>query len=135
MRSPLNPDDVYIGLRLRARRLDLGLSQTDVGEPLGVSFQQIQKYERGTNRISGSVIVKLADVLDCPPAYFFEGAPGVRHRAGDPPAPRREMSDFMASSDGITIAQSFVRIASPEIRRSIVHLIETSGRPFQQAAE
>src|SRR5436189_681918 len=72
-----NPVDVHVGSRVRLRRMMLGMSQEKLGESLGITFQQIQKYEKGTNRIGASRLQHIARVLTMPVSYFFEGAPGM----------------------------------------------------------
>jgi transcriptional regulator with XRE-family HTH domain len=82
-KSP-NPVDVHVGARVKLRRTMLGMSQTVLGEQLGITFQQIQKYEKGTNRIGASRLQAIANALSCSPAWFFEGAPGL---VGSAPTP------------------------------------------------
>jgi transcriptional regulator with XRE-family HTH domain len=76
LRDPL---DEYIGQRVKLRRTELGMSQAQIGQALGVSFQQVQKYERGANRISSATMVRLANALDVSPGYFLDEAPGALH--------------------------------------------------------
>jgi transcriptional regulator with XRE-family HTH domain len=107
-----HPTDKYVGGRLRTRRLMLALSQTQLGETLGVSFQQVQKYENGANRIGAAGLQRISEILQVPVEFFFEGAPDVRRKnrpQTDAPSPQFA-SDYLATSDGInapTITISF----------------------------
>jgi transcriptional regulator with XRE-family HTH domain len=121
-----NPIDIHVGGRVRFRRMMLGMSQERLGEQLGITFQQIQKYEKGTNRIGASRLQNIASVLSVPIAFFFEGAPG---RGGDGVAVEGESQsgsfvvDFLSSSEGLQLNRAFVRIADPKVRRRIVDLV------------
>jgi len=84
-KGPLNPIDKHVGSRLRMRRLMLDMSQTDVADALGLTFQQLQKYENGSNRISASRLQHLSQILQVPVSFFFEGAPAA---SGIPQAPK-----------------------------------------------
>src|ERR1700687_5856970 len=105
-KCPLNPIDQHVGSRVRRRRLMLGMSQTDVADALGLTFQQLQKYEKGSNRISASRLQHLSQILQVPVPFFFEGAPaapGIPQAAkGTAGAPSPAyMTDFLATSDGL----------------------------------
>ena len=110
-KSP-NPIDKHVGSRVRMRRMMLGMSQTAVGDALGLTFQQVQKYEKGTNRISASRLQEICQILQVPVPFFFEGAPpapGAPERTGTPPAPDY-VTDFLATSDGLALTKAFMRI-------------------------
>ncbi len=101
-----DPIDVYVGQKIRERRLMLGMSQENLGDRLKISFQQLQKYERGANRVSASTLHRLTQILDTPVSYFFEGAPAEEaapNMAGGEKQPKREelelMRDFALISD------------------------------------
>ncbi|WP_068311116.1 helix-turn-helix domain-containing protein [Polycladidibacter hongkongensis] len=120
-----NPIDIHVGSRVRLRRMMLGMSQEKLGESLGITFQQIQKYEKGTNRIGASRLQHIATILKVPVAFFFEDAPGG-------PDERPGMSDnsqtsyvvdFLSSSDGLALNKAFVRIEDPQVRKKIVDLV------------
>ena len=124
-KSP-NPTDRYVGARVRMRRLMFDMSQTRLGDALGLTFQQVQKYEKGTNRIGASRLQHIAHILQVPVAFFFEGAPsagGKVHSGPDAPSPAY-VSDFLASTDGLALIASFRKIKDPKIRRRIVELVE-----------
>lgn len=119
-----NPIDVHIGQRVRQRRIFLGMSQETLGEALGLTFQQIQKYEKGFNRVSGSRLVQIADALHVAPAWLFEGAPGQR-TAGTHAEADADMSAFMTSADGLVIARSFVQIRNAKVRHAVASMVKT----------
>ena len=127
-KSP-NPIDIHVGSRVRLRRMMLGMSQEKLGEHLGITFQQIQKYEKGTNRIGASRLQAIARVLSVPPAFFFEDAPGVTPVAGnqgfDEPQAASYVVDFLSSSEGLTLNKSFVRIKDAKVRKKIVDLVRS----------
>ena len=117
--------DKHVGRRVRARRLMLGMSQEKLGKALGLSFQQVQKYEKGANRISASRLHQLAHILQVPPASFFEGAPHVklnRNVADAPPADF--LSNFPTAVEDVALVKAFLRIKNRKTRRSIVALVQ-----------
>ncbi len=122
----LHPTDKHVGQRVRMRRLMLGMSQTNVADALGLTFQQLQKYEKGANRISASRLQHLAHVFQVPVSFFFEGAPhvpGGHHAQTDAPSPQY-VSDYLATSDGLHLTKAFMQIRDSKLRRSIVNLVE-----------
>jgi transcriptional regulator with XRE-family HTH domain len=121
-----NPTDKYVGSRVRMRRIMLGMSQEKLGEALGLTFQQVQKYEKGTNRIGASRIQKISDILQVPVSFLFEGGPGSTVGAqGFSEAPSTAyVSDFLATSEGLALTRAFTRIPDAKLRRSIVDLVE-----------
>ena len=111
------------------RRLMLDMSQSDIADALGLTFQQVQKYEKGTNRISASRLQHISQILQVPVPFFFEGAPaasGIPHAAkgtADAPSPAY-VADFLATSDGLALVKAFMCIEDPKLRRAIVRLVE-----------
>jgi transcriptional regulator with XRE-family HTH domain len=125
-KSP-NPIDRHVGSRVRMRRMMIGMSQEKLGEKLGITFQQIQKYEKGTNRVGASRLQQIATVLAVPPAFFFEGAPVPESAAGamaESYSPAY-VSDFLATSDGLALTKAFMKIKDLKVRRRIVDLVES----------
>ena len=121
-----NPVDVYVGSRVRMRRIMMSMSQERLGEQLGITFQQIQKYEKGSNRIGASRLQEIARALQVPVAFFFEDAPGG---AGDQPGFAEGQSasyvtDFLTSSEGVALNRAFARIADTKVRRRVIDLVE-----------
>jgi transcriptional regulator with XRE-family HTH domain len=120
-----NPTDKHVGSRVRMRRMMLGMSQEKLGDALGLTFQQVQKYEKGTNRIGASRLQQIAHFLQVPVSLFFEGAPDLpAGPAGMLEAPSPSyVSDFLATSDGLALTKAFMRIKDPKLRRRIVDLV------------
>lgn len=118
-----NPIDRHVGLRIRMRRKELGVSQEKLAESIGLTFQQIQKYERAANRVSASKLWEMARALNTSVAYFYEGL-------GEAPAsgsnlPKETVQDFLMTSEGMELATSFPKIAAPKLRRRILDLVRT----------
>lgn len=129
-----DPIDVCIGSRLRLRRLAMGFSQETLARALGITFQQIQKYERGTNRIFASRLFHLARVLRVPVAYFYQGltpqgdALGSQDARGDAAGAEEEgVEDLLGKSDTLKLIQAYNRINDPTVRRQIYALVRTVG--------
>ena len=122
-----NPIDRHVGSRVRMRRMMLGMSQEKLGDALGLTFQQVQKYEKGANRIGASRLQQISQILQVPVSFFFEGVPAQRaERAeglSEAPSPAY-VSDFLATSDGLALTKAFVRIKDAKLRRRIVDLVE-----------
>ena len=121
-----NPVDKHVGSRVRMRRKMLGMSQTKLGDALGITFQQVQKYEKGTNRIGASRLQHISHMLQVPVPYFFEGAPqltGQPKGFGKAPSPAY-VSEFLATTDGLALTKAFTRIKGPKLKRRIVDLVE-----------
>jgi transcriptional regulator with XRE-family HTH domain len=125
-KNGIHPTDKHVGQRVRMRRLLLGLSQTKLADRLGLTFQQVQKYEKGTNRISASRLQRISQILQVPVAFFFEGAPherGERHAQTDAPSPQY-VSDYLATPDGLHLTKAFMQIPNAKLRRAVVNLVE-----------
>jgi transcriptional regulator with XRE-family HTH domain len=120
MSSKTNTADVeaLIGARIRSRRIQARMSQETLGEALGVSFQQIQKYEKGSNRVSAGRLLKIADVLECNVMDFFEGIGSGKIGAGGP------FSKFLATNDGVAIVEAMLRIEDQTLRRKVIEIAE-----------
>lgn len=129
-KSP-NPIDRHVGSRVRMRRVMLGMSQEKLGDALGLTFQQVQKYEKGINRIGASRLQQISQTLDVPPSYFFEGAPSFEPAAPPEAAPAgvaeegapAYIADFLATPEALHLNMAFARIHDPKIRKRIVDLI------------
>jgi transcriptional regulator with XRE-family HTH domain len=121
-----NPIDKHVGSRVRMRRMMMSMSQEKLGDALNLTFQQVQKYEKGTNRIGASRLQQISNILQVPVAFFFEGAPNMPgHSSGMSEAPSPAfVSDFLATSDGLALTKAFIRIKNPKLRRRIVDLVE-----------
>ncbi|MUO79909.1 helix-turn-helix domain-containing protein [Agrobacterium vitis] len=123
-----NPIDIHVGSRIRLRRTMLGMSQEKLGESLGITFQQIQKYEKGTNRVGASRLQNISSILNVPVSFFFEDAPGEQVVAGangfSEAASSNYVVDFLSSSEGLQLNRAFVKINDPKVRRKVVDLVK-----------
>lgn len=115
-----NPVDRHVGLRIRMRRKELGISQERLAMAVGLTFQQIQKYERAANRVSASKLWELAQALHTGVTYFYDGLMEIEADGG---LPRASMQDFLLTPDGLELAACFPRIASPRLRRKVLELV------------
>jgi transcriptional regulator with XRE-family HTH domain len=122
-----NPVDAHVGSRVRLRRMLLGMSQERLGESMGLTFQQVQKYEKGVNRIGASRLFQISKILDVPVQFFFEEAPyaGDGSRAPGLAEPDSEafILEFLNSREGLELNRAFVKIADPKVRKSVVDLV------------
>src|ERR1700680_2273828 len=121
-KSP-NPTDKHVGNRVRMRRLMLDMNQTTLADGLGLTFQQVQKYEKGANRIGASRLQHISHVLQVPIPFFFEGSSGAASEDATTPTPSY-VDDFLATSDGLLLMKYFTQIKEPKLRRSIINLVE-----------
>ena len=107
------------------RRIMVGMSQEKLGDSLGLTFQQIQKYEKGTNRVGASRLQQIAEILQVPVSFLFEGGPGGTIASGFSEASSPTyVSDFVATNEGLALIRAFTRIQDAKLRRSIVDLVE-----------
>jgi transcriptional regulator with XRE-family HTH domain len=138
--------DIHVGRRLRQRRALLGLSQDKLGRAIGLTFQQIQKYERGANRIGASRLLQLSRELAVPIAYFFEDAPGApektRSRAKsdkakatgngkDATAKEAMMRDPFGRRETLELVRAYYAISNPYVRKRILDLVRTLAKPAE----
>ncbi len=127
MKKSPNPIDKHVGSRVRMRRVLLGMSQEKLGEALSLTFQQVQKYEKGTNRIGASRLQQICKTLNVPPAFFFEGAPAFDGAEATHSAVAEQGSayvvDFLSTTEGLLLNRAFARIADPKVRKRIVDLV------------
>jgi transcriptional regulator with XRE-family HTH domain len=118
--------DVHVGARVRMRRRFLGISQQALAAELGITFQQVQKYERGANRVSASKLFEIARALDAPVSFFFEGLaePTInRRRPREVEALEESISRFLQSGEGLELAKAFARLPQPRLRRQVLDLV------------
>ena len=121
-----DPIDRHVGNRIKMRRLAMNMSQTKLGHALGVTFQQIQKYETGANRISASRLQQVSEALNVPPSFFFDKIPSKGSSIEKSPQQSQETQvviEFMHTAEGILLNQAFARIGHPEVRKRIVDLV------------
>src|SRR5215813_9600942 len=120
----LHPIDRHVGGQVRMRRMMLAMSQQKLGHALGLTFQQVQKYERGTNRIGASRLQQISHILQVPVAFFFEGMPNASTHGSDRSAlSMAQIDDFVSDSDGLRLMEAFRRIDNAALRRRIVRLV------------
>jgi transcriptional regulator with XRE-family HTH domain len=131
-----SPIDVHVGTRIRLRRTLLGMSQERLGEALGLTFQQVQKYERGVNRVGASRLFDLSRVLDVPISFFFDdlpdgvaGAPGRRAAASQADAQDSLSDDSMNRRETLELVRAYYRINDPMIRKKVFELIKSMAPP------
>ena len=123
-KSP-NPTDRHVGSRVCMRRKMLSMSQTELADAVGVTFQQIQKYEKGTNRISASRLQQIARFLQVPISFFFEDPRGPSKGTGLQQVHSPDyVSDFLTTTDGLALTKAFMLIEDPKVRRRIVSLVQ-----------
>jgi len=120
-----NPIDVHVGSRIRLRRNMLGMSQEKLGEMLGITFQQIQKYEKGTNRVGASRLQAISLILSVPVSFFFEDAPTETAPGGFAESEGASyVVDFLSSTEGLQLNRAFIRIRNAKVRRKILDLVK-----------
>ena len=136
-----NPIDAHVGSRVRLRRMLLGMSQEKLAEKLGLTFQQVQKYEKGINRVGASRLFELAQLLGVGVEFFYEDAPAMEGSALAVPGfadrgGENYIVDFLNSREGLELNRAFMRITDPKVRRSVIELVkaiateeETSSSP------
>jgi len=125
-----NPIDIHVGSRVRLRRMLLSMSQEKLGDQMGLTFQQIQKYEKGTNRIGASRLYHISQILEVPVQFFFDDAPlaaGQTSGMGGMSEPKMEnfLYEFISTRDGLELIRAFVSIHDPKVRKRIVDLVRT----------
>jgi transcriptional regulator with XRE-family HTH domain len=117
--------DGEVGRRVRVRRMQLRFSQTQLGKELGVSFQQIQKYEKGINRVSAGRLQKIAEVLKVPMAFFFEPLAGVREE-------NQPILDFLDNASGLRLMRAFTHIQDKKMQSAILELVEQAASGYKK---
>ena len=121
-----NPIDSQVGNRVRLRRMLVGMSQEKLGEMLGLTFQQVQKYEKGVNRIGAGRLYQVARILGVPVSYFYEDVANAQNEnphVNEHPSP--PVMEFLSSGEGLQLALSFMRIKEPKVRKRVIDLVRT----------
>jgi transcriptional regulator with XRE-family HTH domain len=134
MKKIPDPIDLHVGTRVRSRRLLVGLSQEKLGDALGVTFQQVQKYEKGSNRIGASRLQQASKILGVPVNFFFEGAPTDAALAAgfSEPSEAIYMADFANTAEGAQLINAFLRIKEPKLRKKIIDLVVAMAASVQE---
>lgn len=125
-----NPIDSHVGGRIRLRRNMIGMSQERLGDNLGITFQQVQKYEKGTNRVGASRLQAIAGILGVPVAYFFENAPGqdvISNGGFAEDSGATSLMEFCSSAEGLQLNRAFIAIADTKVRRKVLDLVKALG--------
>jgi len=137
MKKVPNPIDQHVGSRVRMRRVLIGMSQEKLGESLGLTFQQVQKYEKGTNRIGASRLQEISKTLNVPPAFFFEGAPVADKSAfsGFEESSSTYVVDFLSTAEGLLLNKAFARIKDAKLRKRVLDLVLSIAGDDVEASE
>lgn len=127
-----NPIDVQVGNRVRIRRMLIGMSQERLGDLLGLTFQQVQKYEKGVNRIGAGRLFEVSRILNVPVDFFYEGLnapdqPGMREPDASPP-----VMEFMSSGEGLQLSLAFMKIKDAKVRKRVLDLVKSLAEEEEQ---
>lgn len=139
-----NPVDAHVGYRVRLRRMLIGMSQERLGDLLGLTFQQVQKYERGINRIGAGRLYEVAEILGVPINFFYEGMDGIQvpaengngngHGNGNGSEKPSAVMDFLSSNEGIQLSTAYMGIKDVKVRRKILDLVRSISTDNHSAA-
>jgi transcriptional regulator with XRE-family HTH domain len=129
-----NPIDIQVGNRVRIRRMLIGMSQERLGDLLGLTFQQVQKYEKGVNRIGAGRLFEMARILNVPIDFFYEGMeaqasgqPGMSEPEGAPP-----VMEFVSSGEGLQLSLAFMKIRDAKVRKRVLDLVKSLAEEEEQ---
>lgn len=125
MKKLPNSIDVHVGARIRLRRRTIGMSQETLADGLGITFQQVQKYEKGMNRVGASRLQNIAEILNVPIPYFFEESPGMLGEGAE--AGGNGLNEFISSKEGIALASAFIAIEDKRVRQNVLNLLRSLG--------
>lgn len=130
-----NAIDVEVGARIKLKRKLIGMSQQSLAGKLGVTFQQVQKYEKGTNRVGASRLSQIATALDVPMSYFFDGNHAAQKDGGNADVTREtdEVALFLSSTEGFSLNRAFMQIPSAAVRQKVVLLVKSVARAEEEA--
>lgn len=132
-----NPIDKHVGSRVRMRRMMLNMSQEKLGDALGLTFQQVQKYEKGVNRIGAGRLYQVAHILGVPVSYFYEDVTGREAENGGPANDQdtQPVMEFLSSGEGLQLALAFMRIREGRVRKRVIDLVKSLADGDQAAEE
>jgi transcriptional regulator with XRE-family HTH domain len=122
MTKKANPIDGQVGNRVRIRRMLIGMSQEKLGDLLGLTFQQVQKYEKGINRIGAGRLFEIARILDVPIDFFYDGVGPPSDGVGEARAP---VMEFVSSTEGLQLSLAFMKIRDPKVRKRVLDLVKS----------
>lgn len=131
MTKKANPIDAQVGNRMRIRRMLVGMSQERLGDLLGLTFQQVQKYEKGINRIGAGRLFEIARILDVPIDFFYDGVGGAADGLTEAGAP---VMEFVSSGEGLQLSLAFMKIKDPKVRKRVLDLVKSLAEEEETAA-
>jgi transcriptional regulator with XRE-family HTH domain len=117
-----NPIDAQVGNRVRIRRMLIGMSQERLGDLLGLTFQQVQKYEKGVNRIGAGRLFEIARILGVPIDFFYDGVAAALENPGEGTPP---VMEFVSSGEGLQLSLAFMKIKDPKVRKRVLDLVKS----------
>src|SRR5215813_7666929 len=120
-----NPIDVQVGNRVRIRRMLIGMSQERLGDLLGLTFQQVQKYEKGVNRIGAGRLFEMARILNVPVDFFYEGVNGTAGQPGSAESDGAPVMEFVSSGEGLQLSLAFMKIKDARVRKRVLDLVKS----------
>jgi transcriptional regulator with XRE-family HTH domain len=120
-----NPIDVQVGNRVRIRRMLIGMSQERLGDLLGLTFQQVQKYEKGVNRIGAGRLFEMSRILNVPVDFFYEGVNAHAGQAGGTDAESAPVMEFVSSGEGLQLSLAFMKIKDAKVRKRVLDLVKS----------
>ena len=131
MTKKANPIDAQVGNRVRIRRMLIGMSQEKLGDLLGLTFQQVQKYEKGINRIGAGRLFEIARILDVPVDFFYDGVAAPSDALAETSAP---VMEFVSSSEGLQLSLAFMKIRDPKVRKRVLDLVKSLAEEEETAS-
>jgi transcriptional regulator with XRE-family HTH domain len=138
LRKSPNPIDVHVGSRVRLRRMLIGMSQEKLGDQLRLTFQQVQKYEKGSNRIGASRLFQISQILGVPVQFFYDdldSGAGAAVAGFAEAQPQDNVMDFVSTAEGVTLNRAYARISDPQLRRRVLDLVRALAGEGESAAE
>jgi len=120
-----NPIDIQVGNRVRIRRMLIGMSQERLGDLLGLTFQQVQKYEKGVNRIGAGRLFEMARILNVPVDFFYEGVNSAPRPGGDAEGEGAPVMEFISSGEGLQLSLAFMKIKDAKVRKRVLDLVKS----------
>jgi transcriptional regulator with XRE-family HTH domain len=138
LRKSPNPIDVHVGSRVRLRRMLIGMSQEKLGEQLRLTFQQVQKYEKGSNRIGASRLFQISQILGVPIQFFYDDldmGTGSLVTGFAEAQPQDNVMDFVSTAEGVTLNRAYARITDPQLRRRVLELVRALAGESESGAE
>jgi transcriptional regulator with XRE-family HTH domain len=127
-----NPIDIQVGNRVRIRRMLIGMSQERLGDLLGLTFQQVQKYEKGVNRIGAGRLFEVARILNVPVDFFYEGLSGTAGQPGTAEGESAPVMEFVSSGEGLQLSLAFMKIKDAKVRKRVLDLVKSLAEEEEQ---